>query len=196
MYNMDLSQTHNGLIPSKTLYPLFVPQGDLTVNRVNNRSLLAFLDGQGLNIPNSSLLTPDGNEWVVILRAYIQSNGLILSQENDTHGFCIYVKDFSVQAVLRSSHTAITLKEDSTTGITNVRKRWVTIELHMKRDRTYLILNRKRVCMIDPCKPLDGDNMNIRLGTHNRLPNVMKNKRDMSAMGFTGAISSLKFFRN
>jgi hypothetical protein len=196
MLNLDFEQAKDGLIPSKTLFPLFVPQGDLSIDRINYRNLLTFQENQGLNIPNSYLLTPDGSEWVVTLRAFVLTDGIILSQENDEHGLVIYIKDSAVQAVLRTSHVALTLKENPRLGISNYKNQWVTIELRISQDRAFLLLNRKRVAMVNLDAPLKGENMNIRLGTHSKLPRVMKYKSDMGSVGFTGAISSLKIHRN
>ncbi|MDH3982123.1 MAG: hypothetical protein OES84_04395, partial [Kiritimatiellaceae bacterium] len=196
MLNLDLEEIQDGLIPSKTLFPLYVPQGDLGIERFYNRNMLAFQEGQWLDIPHSSLLDPDGSEWVVSVRAFVLTDGMVISQGNDKHGYAIYIKDYTVQAVVRTDNVAITIKESAKhIGITKYRKKWVTIELQIKEDCAYLLLNRKRVARVSLNAPLKGENMPIRLGTHTALPTVLKNKTNLTPAGFTGAISSLKVTR-
>lgn len=195
MLNLDFEKAQDGLIPSKSLYPLYVPQGDLSIERFNHRNMLAFQYGQGIDVPHSTLLDPDGREWIVSVRAFVLEDGLVLSQGNDEHGFAIYIKDYAVQAVLRTGDYAMELKENERQGISKYRKKWVTIELRIKPDRAYLSLNRKRVSMVEYNTPFKGENMRIRLGTHNSLPTVLKNKPEATADGFQGAISSLKIIR-
>lgn len=194
MLNLDLENVKNGLIPNKTLYPLYVPLGDLSIDRFNYRNLLAFTSDQGLDIPHSSFLDPNGDQWIVSVRAFIQEDGLIISQSNDDFGFAIYAIEHTIQAVLRSGNSSITLKENPSHGITKYRNRWVTIELQIKPNRTILSLNRRRVAMVNE-KALTGDHMYIRLGSHIRKPAILKNKIDITRAGFTGAINSLKIIR-
>jgi hypothetical protein len=195
MLNLDFQEIEEGLIPSKSLYPLHVPLGELGIEWINHRNLLALQAGQGLDIPHSSLLDPDGREWVVSVRAFILTDGLVLSQCNDTQGYAIYIKDQTVQAVLRTGVIAFTLQEGAYLGISKYRNKWVTIELRIKQDRAYLLLNRKRVAMIDLDAPLKGEDMHIRIGNHSTLPPVLKHKPGIEPFGFTGAISSLKIIR-
>jgi hypothetical protein len=172
-----------------------VPLDGLLIERFNHRNMLAFQYGQGLDIPHSSLLDPNGREWIVSVRAFVLEDGLVMSQGNDTHGYAIYIKDHSVQAVLRTGRVAMTLKERADRGISKYRKKWVTIELHVKKDRAYLLLNRKRVCLVRHNTPLCGKDMRIRLGTHKTLPIMLENKPYATTNGFQGAISSLKIIR-
>ena len=195
MLNLDFQQAKDGLIPSKTLYPLYVPQGDLEIETFNNRNMLAFQYGQGLDIPHSLLLDPEENDWIVSLRVFALTDGLILSQGNDQHGFVIYLKDGTVQVILRTTHSSITLKERADRGITKRIKKWVSIELQIKDDVAILSLNRQRVSMIPLQAPFMGENMRIRLGNHRELPAILKNKTDMNPTGFTGTISALKIHR-
>ena len=61
MLNLDFQKIENGLIPNKTLYPLYVPICDLdTAPNNSGRVLLMIEAGQGFDIPHSSLLDPDG----------------------------------------------------------------------------------------------------------------------------------------
>jgi len=195
MLNLDFEAAREGLIPSKSLFPLYVPQGDLGIERFNHRNMLAFQYGQGLDVPHSSLLNPDGREWIVSVRAFVLEDGLVLSQGNDEHGYAIYIKDHTVQAVLRTGNFAMVLKENERRGISKYRKKWVTIELRIKPDRAYLSLNRKRVVMVEYSTPFKGENMRIRLGAHQSLPTVLERKEDVTTDGFQGAISSLKIIR-
>jgi hypothetical protein len=194
MLNMDFEQVEGGLIPSKTLYPLFVPQGGLGIELFNYRKMLAFQYGQGLDIPHSSLLDPNGSEWIVSVRAFPLTDGIIVSQNNEQHGYAIYMKDGHIYATIRSGHSAFTLKEAENRGRTKYTKRWVTIELRIKRGMAIMTLNRKRVSMVGEEPALDGENLRIRLGNHNTSPALFKNT-DVPATGFTGAISSFKIFR-
>lgn len=195
MLNLDIQREHAGLIPSKTLYPLYVPTGTLGIETYNYRNILAFQRGQGMSIPHSSLLDPDGGDWIVSVRAFILTDGLILSQGNGSNGFAIYVKDGAVQTALRTTHSTLTLKERKDRGITKQIKQWVTIELRIKNNIAIMSLNRQRVSMIPLQSPLKGKNMHIRLGQHREIPSILKNKLDIKPTGFTGAISSLKIFR-
>ena len=195
MLNLNFQQATDGLIPSKTLYPLYIPQGELKIESTNHRNMLALQYGQGLDIPHSSLLDPDGNDWIVSLRVFALTDGLILSQVNDQYGFVIYLKDGTVQACLRTPHSSITLKERADRGITKRIKKWVSIELQIKDDVAILSLNRQRVSMAPLQAPLKGGNMHIRIGHHQKLPIILKNKQGIPQTGFTGAISSLKVFR-
>ena len=195
MLNLDIQRAQDGLIPSKTLFPFYVPMETLGIETHNYRNMLAFQHGQGLSIPHSSLLDPDGSDWIVSIRTFILTDGLIFSQENENIGFAIYIKDGAVQTALRTTHTTLMLKEREDRGVTKQIKRWVTIELRIKDDMAIMSLNRQRVSMVPLQAPLKGENMHIRLGHHHKLPSILKNKLGMTPTGFTGAISSLKVLR-
>ncbi len=194
MLNLDFEQTRNGLIPSKTLYPLYTPQGELGIERFNGRNMLAFQFGQSLNIPHSSLLDPNGSEWIISIRAFPLTDGIIASQSNDDHGYAIYMKNGHIEVSVRNGHSTYTLKESERHGRAKVTKRWVTIELRIKEDLALLNLNRKRVCLVKGQPALNGENLRIRLGNHNTLPAPFKNSGVLST-GFTGAINSFKILR-
>lgn len=68
MLNLDFQQATNGLIPNKSFYPLYVPVGDLQVETLLNQPMLVITPDHGLTIPHSSLLQPDGNEWIISVR--------------------------------------------------------------------------------------------------------------------------------
>ncbi|WP_372847246.1 hypothetical protein, partial [Pontiella sp.] len=195
MLNLDFSETRDGLIPSKTLYPLHVPLGDLTIEWANYRNMLSIMDGQGLDIPHSSLLDPDGREWIVTARIFVLSDGIVLSQGNDEHGYVIYLTDHAVRATIRSGAYSMTLKEREDRGIGNYRKKWVTIELRIKPDTAILSLNRKRVAMLSLDAPFRGTDMQIRLGAPRTRPPILKNLLDVEDSGFTGAFASFKIIR-
>lgn len=195
MLNLDFEMANEGLIPSKSLYPLFVPQNNLAISRINHRNLLQFEPGQGLYIPHSSLLDPAGDEWIISVRIFALTDGLILSQGNETHGYAIYMKDGQISARVGTGHASFMLEESVQQGISKLKKRWVTIELSIREGRALLSLNRKRVAMILDEPALSGDNLRIRLGNHTQLPAVFKNVQTMTPTGFTGAVSSLKIHR-
>jgi hypothetical protein len=195
MLNLNFEDTAYGLIPSKALFPLFVPQQELVVSRINYRNLLEFQTGQGLSIPHSSLLDPAGDEWVISVRVFALTNGLILSQGNDTHGLVIYLQDGQVIARIRSGHSTFTLKESDNRGITKQLNHWVTIELRIAPGRAILSLNRERVALVLGEPALSGSDMRIRLGDHRELPAMLSNFQNLEPTGFTGGIGSLKINR-
>lgn len=196
MLNLDFQNVENGLIPSKTLYPLYTPLGNLGIETIHNRSMLAFQFGQGLSIPHSSLLDPDGREWVISVRAFVLSDGIILSQSNHQVGCIIYIKDGVVHAAVTTGASTFTLTESPTRGgTTDCINSWITIELQIKPDMAILILNRKRCAMAQLSTPLTGDKLHVRLGNHRSLPRPFNYIKQMAPDGFTGAISSLKFIR-
>lgn len=195
MLNLDFESAAYGLIPSKSLYPLFVPQGNLNINRIKHRNLLLIDPETGLDIPHSSLLDPNGDEWVVSIRVFLVTDGLILSQGNEEHGFAIYTKENQVFARVRTGDVAFTLEEDPSYGITKYRKKWVTIELRIEKGRAVMRLNRKYAAQISGQPALNGEGMRIRLGTHRKIPGVFQKFHQLSTTGFTGAVSSLKIHR-
>ncbi len=195
MLNLDFESAKDGLIPSKTLYPLFVPQGDLEIERFNNRNMLTFQYGQGIDIPHSLLLDPNGQEWIITVRAFPLTDGIILSQSNTQYGYAIYMKEGHIYATIRTGHSAVTLQEPQNQVRSKFTRRWVTIELQIKKDQAILSLNRKRVAVIRAEPTLSGDNLHIRLGNHNSLPTPFQYIKGMQPTGFTGAINSLKIIR-
>ncbi|MEE9367516.1 MAG: hypothetical protein V3V05_01500 [Pontiella sp.] len=194
MLNLDFEEVSDGLIPSKTLYPMFVPLNELGIESFNNRNMLAFQFGQGLDIPHSSLLDPNGDEWIISVRAFPLTDGIIVSQSNEKNGYVIYMEDGFIAARIRTGHSAFTLQESPDRGFTKYKSRWVTIELRIKKDTAILSMNRKRVSMVRLQPALAGDNLHIRLGNHNTLPSPLKNT-DLPPSGFTGAINSFKIIR-
>ena len=195
MLNLDFQNITEGLIPSKTLYPLFVPLGELRTQPINSRHTLILSEGQGLDIPHSSLLDPDGSSWVTSIRVVALSDGLIMSQCNDTSGYAIYLKDGVVHAVILSGRTSVTLREQPDRGIGSVLKKQVTIDLKINPDSAMLILNRNRVAYVTLQKPLAGENHLIRIGEHAAIPVPLKRKPAATATGFTGGINAVKILR-
>ncbi|MBT8041655.1 MAG: hypothetical protein KJN98_00640, partial [Pontiella sp.] len=195
MLNMDFLRSRGGLIPNKALFPLYVPHGELKIQSFGQRRALVFRDGQGLDIPHSALLDPDGSEWSVSIRLLPAEDGIIFSQANDSQGFAIRMVEGTFQAVLRTSHSSVVLKERDDGTLTDYKNKWVTVELRIKPDMAVLLLNRRRVSMIPLDKPLAGKNMHMRMGTHRTLPEVFRNVQGWKPVGFTGAISSLKVHR-
>ena len=195
MLNLDLQRIEDGLIPNKTLYPLYVPIGDLgTVTNNDKRVLLMFEHGQGLDIPHSSLLDPDGGSWVATVRLFAMSNGLVMSQGDDEKGYAIYIKDGAVHAAIHTGYSTIILKERPEHGITEYLNKWVTIELKLNPDMVILVLNRAHVAIAPLQAPLIGEDYRIRIGEHKTLPAPLSRSKTATT-GFTGAISSLKVLR-
>ena len=196
MLNLDFRNVTGGLIPNRGTFPLSVPLGNLKIGRgVDNRFILPLQQYETLEIPHSSLLEPDGSEWIVTTRVYPLNDGILLSQSNDQHGYIIRIKDGTVQAALRTKNAAFTLQENPNSGLTRCLNRWVTIELRIKPDMAYLMINRKLAAMVPLDAPLQGENMYIRLGNHPALPGMLKNLHDWKPAGFAGGFATLKIFR-
>ena len=195
MLNLDLRRIEDGLIPSKTLYPLYVPQGDLGTESDKRRTFLIFKKGQGLDIPHSTLLDPDGGVWIATIRVFARTDGIVMSQGNDESGYAIYIKDGLVHAAIRTGQSVILLKELPKNGITHYQNKWVTIDMSIKPDQVSLHLNRTRVATAPISEPLSGQNHYIHIGEHQTLPIALQNNTNALPSGFTGAISSLKILR-
>ncbi len=198
MLNLDFQHAANGLIPNKAFYPLHVPQGPLNIEPLLGENMLVFLPDEGLDIPHSTLIQPDGSEWIVMVQlgSYPEGgNGIVLSQCNDETGYAIYLKNGAPHVVVRTGNCSMVLKENQQTGITDSRKQLATIELRIKQDMAYLTINRKRVALVTLDAPLNGENMPIRLGNHHQIPAIMKNIPEVQSTGFFGAISALKIWR-
>ena len=165
MLNLDFRNASEGLIPNRSLYPLYVPQGPLEIKPLLGENMLVFLPEDGLDIPHSSLIQPDGSEWVVSVQigAYPgDGNGMVMSQCDDEFGYAIYLKDGAPRAVIRTGNCALVLKEDRTTGITDCRKQMATVELRIKSDMVLYTVNKKRVAMLTLDAPLQGGTMPMR----------------------------------
>lgn len=195
MLNLDFQRIESGLIPSKTLFPLHVPMGELSTGTFDDRTMLMFEEGQGLDIPHSSLLDPDGSAWVAIIRVFALTDGMVMSQGDDKKGYAIYIKDGAVQAAIHTGHSTIFLKERPENGITPCLNKWVTIELKLNSDSAILILNRAHVALVPLQAPLNGKDYRIRIGEHEALPAPLSRSKTATPTGFTGAISSLKLVR-
>lgn len=195
MLNLDFSNVEQGLIPNKAFFPLYVPQCDAGIEDLLQEKMLVLKDDIGFDIPHSSLLQPDGSEWIISVRLGALSDGMVISQGNDEKGYAIFIKDGAAHAVLRTGHSSILLKEDPRYGVTDCSKEMVTVELRIKSDIAVLTLNRKRAAMARIEGPLNGDEMPIRIGKHYALPAIMKNIAGIEPAGFSGAISTLKILR-
>ncbi len=195
MLNLDFQNIQDGLIPSKTLYPLYVPLGNLSTKIVKNREILILREGQGLDIPHSSLLDPNGGDWVATIRFFLQSDGIILSQGNDQEGYVIYTKEGVLQVAIRTAASTVILQESKKSGATRCLGKWITIDLQIKQGMAILNLNRARVGTTPLASPLNGKGCKIRIGEHQNLPAPLQGNTTLSPSGFTGAISSLKILR-
>jgi hypothetical protein len=195
MLSLDFENVQNGLIPNNAFFPLYVPQGDAGIDFLLQEKMLLLKNDIGLDIPHSSLIQPNGSEWIISVRLGALSDGMVISQANDRHGYAIYIKDGAAHAVLRTGHSSILLKEDPQFGIVDCTKEMVTVELRIKSDIALLTLNRKRAALARLDAPLYGDDMPIRIGNHHQLPAIMKNIPGADPTGFSGAISNLKLWR-
>jgi len=193
--NLDFQHVDNELIPNKAFFPLYVPQCDAGIEPLLQEMMLVLKSEIGLDIPHSSLIQPDGSEWIVAVRLGALSDGMVLSQTNDQYGYAIYIKDGTARAVIRTGHSSVLLKEDPQYGVTDCTKEMVTVELRIKSDMALLTLNRKRAALARLDAPLNGDEMPIRIGNHNALPTIMDNIPGAEPTGFSGAISNLKIWR-
>lgn len=195
MLDLDFARVQEGLIPNKAFFPLYVPLCDAGIDYLLQEMMLVLKDDIGLDIPHSSLIQPDGSEWIVAVRLGALSDGMVLSQCNDQYGYAIYIKNGTAHAVVRTGYSSVLLKEDPQYGVTDCKKEMVTVELRIKSDMALLTLNRKRAAMVRLDAPLNGDDMPIRIGNHHALPAIMENITDIEPTGFSGAISNLKIWR-
>jgi hypothetical protein len=195
MLNLDFNGIENGLIPSRALYPLHVPLGDLGTSTFNGRTVLVVEEGQGLGFPHSTLLDPDGSEWVAMMRVFATTDGIVMSQSNDEHGYVIFIKNGAVHASVQTGHSALLLSERPENGITECLNKWVSIEVKINSDTAMLIINRAYVGLIPLQEPLIAENCRIRIGQHDTLPAPMIRNDSVTAKGFIGAISSFKILR-
>ena len=195
LLNLDFQNVKDGLIPNKALYPLYVPLQKLQIGEVNYRKTLIIDKGQGLDIPHSSLLDPDGTAWVASVQVLAITDGIILSQCNADSGYVIYIKDGIVHATVLSGQTAVTLREQAVGGIGSILNKKVTIDLKIRRDSALLVLNRNRVALASLQQPLAGSNLWIRIGEPSTLPTPLKHNPAAAISGFTGHVTSLKILR-
>lgn len=195
MLNLDFAHVEDGLIPNKAFFPMYVPLCDAGIEPLLQEQMLVLKNDIGFDIPHSSLIQPDGSEWIVSVRLGALSDGMVISQCNDQYGYAIYIKDGAAHAIIRTGRSTMLLKEDSRYGVIDCTKEMVTIDLRIKPDMAVLTLNRKRAAMARMDTPLDGDEMPIRIGNHHALPTIMQNIPGVVPTGFSGAISTLKILR-
>ena len=198
MLNLDFQNVQSGLIPNNGFYPLYVPLGKMAIENMLGENMLVLTPEQGLDVPHSSLIQPDGSEWIVSIELGAHTNGgngMVVSQCDDEHGYAIYLKNGAPRAVVRTGNCAMMLKEDQTFGLTDCRKQMTTVELRIKPDMAILTINRKRAALVMLDGPLDGENMPIRIGNHPVLPAILQNIPGVEPFAFSGAISSLKVWR-
>jgi hypothetical protein len=195
MLGLEFENVQDGLIPNEGFFPLYVPLGDAGMDFLLQEMMLVLKNDTGLDVPHSSLIQPDGSEWIVSVRLGALSDGMVISQANDRYGYAIFIKDKAAHAALRTGHSTILLKEDPQFGIIDCTKEMVTVELRIKSDIALLTLNRKRAAMARLDAPLAGDDMPIRIGNHRQLPAIMTNIPEAEPTGFSGAISNLKIWR-
>lgn len=195
LLNLDFQNIEDGLIPNNTLYPIYVPIADIGTNSANNRTILVFKEGQGLDIPHTSLLDPDGSGWVAGIRVFAFTDGMIMSQSDGEKGYALFIKDGAVHAAIQTGYSTVFLRERPENGITECLNKWVSIELIIKPDVAILSLNRAHVALLPMEIPLQGSDYRIRLGEHETLPALLARSKAIEPTGFTGAISSFKILR-
>ncbi len=196
MLNLDFRKIEEGLIPNKTLYPLYVPTGNLASKSDNRRTVLIFEEGQSLTIPHSSLLDPDGGEWIATVRVFARTDGIVMSQGNEKTGYTIYIRDGEIRVSIRSDDSVAILKERPEYGITPCLNRWVSIEVRIGPGTASLILNRAQVAFLSLPNPPSGSGHHIRLGEHLSLPIALQHDPEATPTGFTGAVRSVKILRH
>ena len=194
MFRLDLEHISDGLIPSKSFYPLFVPLNTLKVRSLDGRSVLVFNSDQGLDVPPSSLLDPGGMEWVVTVRFFAQSDGVILRHANAHSGYTLRVENGAVEVILHSEGKDILLKESAERGVTSCLKKWMVLELHIQPDQAMLVLNRVHVARVPLERSLFGRDFYLRLGQPKIFAPLREDDPEYPR-GFSGGLSTLKFLR-
>ncbi|MBN2683671.1 MAG: hypothetical protein JXR40_00195 [Pontiellaceae bacterium] len=197
MLNMNFDAVTNGLVPNKGGYPLYVPLNGLEVNTLINEQMLDLPADQGLTVPHSSILQPDGSMWVTSVRVGVRpsgKNGMVMSQTNDRHGYAIYLLDGAVYAAVCTADSVVILQQDSSSVIRDCSKGMVRIDLEIKANEAVLLLDRAKVASAPLTAPLDGADMPLRIGNHNSLPDFLT-EQEIPANGIFGAISILQLWR-
>lgn len=198
MLNMDFRNATEGLVPNRSNYPLYTPLKGVQIKTLLREPMLVLPADQGLDLPHSSLIQPDGSEWIVTVRLGARpdgGNGMVVSQCDDAHGYAIYLKDGAVHAAVRTADSTLVLRQPPATVIMDCRKEMVSVELRIKADRAVLMLNRARVADAPLSAPLTGDYMPVRLGMHHETPSLLKDMPNITAQGINGAISHLLIWR-
>ena len=201
MLNLDFSQTTNGLILSKALYPLHVPQGDLEIKLLLHEKMLNLSPQQGLSIPHNTLIQPDGNsKSIAIVRVGTRpdgSSGILLSQSDDDHGFAIFLTQGNINAAIRTTGAPpILLQQPLNTRAINTEKRMVLIELHIDTDKATLWLDRAPVASTPLPAPLNGNYMPVRIGCPSETQlHFLGDTTGIPTNGINGAISVLQLWR-
>ena len=185
--DLNLSETEDGLIPSKTLYPLYVPQGDLPLRVKDGRSVLLFSSSDSLEIPPSSLLDPNGEEWVLTMRVFSKTDGVLFTQSNGEDGFTLLIQDGLLQVRFQDQGKITLLRQPKESGVF-CKNQWITIDLRIESHTALLFVNRVRVATIPRERPLQGKNMRLRIG-------CPAEPEPSSLSGFSGALERFKLLR-
>jgi len=194
MLNLDLEHVRDGLIPSKSFYPLSVPLDTLKIQPVDGRPVLVFKEHQGLDVPPSSLLDPGGKEWVVTVRFFAQTDGVILQHANEHVGYTLRIEDGAVEVILHSDGEDVFLRESADRGITSCLKKWMILEIHIQPDQAMLVLNRAHVARVPLKRSLFGTDFHLRLGQPKIFAPLREDQPEYPR-GFSGGLSTLKFLR-
>jgi len=187
LLNLNFDESTQDLVFNKTLYPLHVPLGNLELTAVAGKKSLVFQEGQQLRIPHSSLLDPDGSEWIVSVRCRALADGIVMSQGNDETGYLFFLKNGMANAVIQIGGKMFLLRERPDSLPTKCIGEWITLELQIQPNEAFFYINRNRIASTPLPTPLSGTNLYIRIGNHAAPGN--------ESNGFSGAISSLKILR-
>ncbi|MBN2704465.1 MAG: hypothetical protein JXR23_09670 [Pontiellaceae bacterium] len=199
IFNMNFDAASNGLVPNKGGFPLFVPLNGLEVKTLINEQMLDLPADQGLTVPHSSILQPDGSMWLAGVRVGVRPSGktgMVMSQTNDRHGYAIYLLDGAVYAAVCTADSVIILQQSSDSILRDCSKGMVRIDLEIKANEVVLLLDRAKVASAPLTAPLDGGgaDMLLRIGNHESLPPFLA-EQEIPANGIFGAISLLQLWR-
>jgi len=193
--SLDFEHIHDGLIPSKSIFPLYVPLGDLELRMARLRRVVMIQHGESLFIPHSSVLDPNGKKWACSVQFYAGSDGLIVSQCNQTDGYAIYIVDGIIHAAIHNRGQTVVLCEKMGGGIGKAFRKRITVVLEIDKDKTFLLVNRTLVAHADLKKAFSGKNFFIQIGENKNILPALKQIPKFPKNGFSGAISAFKIIR-
>ena len=193
--NLDFQNIQDGLIPSKSLFPLYVPFGELKFGMARTRRVLLIDPDEKLLIPHSSVLDPNGKLWVTSIQLYARANGIVVSQCNQTNGYVIYIADGVVHAAIHNEGKTVVLREKPGCGLGKMFNKQVTVVLQIKPDGAFLFLNRNVVAYAPLKKPFLGKNFLIQIGKNKHLLPALKKISNLPKQGFSGAVATFKIIR-
>lgn len=192
MLNLDFHQVKDGLILSKSLFPLNVPVGKFNFREARARRVLMIDSDETLYIPHSSLLDPHNGTWISSIQIYSRTNGVVVSQCDQTDGYVIYIADGIVHAAIHNKGRTIVLREAPGCGLGKMFKKRVTIVLKITPENVFLTLNRNLVAYVKLNHPFSAKNAFIQIGKNKYLPKSLQKVFNMPKEGFSGAVVTFK----